>query len=240
MTPIYSGIWHPDMPIEYRDEIVTGDARVLAERIPDASAALAFVDPPYWVGFDYGHSKDTDIDYLEPDWIVSEARRIATVACITPGIANIWNYPRADWVLGWFKFGGTGRNTWGGFNVWEPVLVYGTPPGRFWQDAVNVPTYRNHLNINGVYAEGEKYICPKPEPLLAWLIEGMTSAGDVVIDLTCGLGTSPTVSKKLGRHWIGFEIDPATAERARERILLTQPPLFVTQPEQAELFTVTE
>ena len=39
--------WHPDIPEEYRNKIVTGDARVLAERIPDESIDLIFTDPVY-------------------------------------------------------------------------------------------------------------------------------------------------------------------------------------------------
>jgi hypothetical protein len=39
----------------------------------------------------------------------------------------------------------------------------------------------------------------------------------------------------LGRNYLAFEIDEATADAARERVLLTQPPLFVPQPEQLEL-----
>jgi len=35
------------MPLEYRNEIVTGDARELAQRIPDASVDLIFTDPVY-------------------------------------------------------------------------------------------------------------------------------------------------------------------------------------------------
>jgi hypothetical protein len=36
----------------------------------------------------------------------------------------------------------------------------------------------------------------------------------------------------LGRHYLAFEIDPETAERARARIEQTQPPLFTVQSEQ--------
>jgi len=39
----------------------------------------------------------------------------------------------------------------------------------------------------------------------------------------------------LGRNYIAFEIDPATADLARERVRNTQPPLFVPEPEQMEM-----
>ena len=39
----------------------------------------------------------------------------------------------------------------------------------------------------------------------------------------------------LGRRYLAFEIDPDTAEMARERVRMTQPPLFVPEPQQLEL-----
>jgi hypothetical protein len=44
----------------------------------------------------------------------------------------------------------------------------------------------------------------------------------------------------LGRNYLAFEIDPETAERARARVLATQPPLFVLQPHQLTLNTEAE
>lgn len=221
--------WHPDIPLEYRNEIATGDARELAKRIPGGCARLAFADPPYWVGFDYGHTTDEQMDYIDPVWLVSEMKRIASIVCITPGIANERDYPKPDWILGWFKFGSTRRSAFGGFNCWEPVLVYGELSRRPWQDAINLPDAQNH-------SKDTNHKCPKPTALLSWLISELTERNDLVIDPTAGSGTTCKASKQLGRRWIGFEIDPDTAQRARERVARTQPPLFVLPNEQPSLF----
>jgi DNA modification methylase len=45
----------------------------------------------------------------------------------------------------------------------------------------------------------------------------------------------PAVCKMLGRTFLASEIDPATAERARERLANTQPPLPGLVVEQAGL-----
>jgi DNA modification methylase len=47
----------------------------------------------------------------------------------------------------------------------------------------------------------------------------------------------PIAAKKLGRHFLGFEISPEYCRIARERIALVevQPNLFEPQPEQMEL-----
>ena len=66
-------------------------------------------------------------------------------------------------------------------------------------------------------------------------IDALTDDQSIVFDPFTGGGTVPAVCKMLGRNYIAFEIDPDTAERARQRVANTQPPLFVLQPEQAEM-----
>ena len=59
--------WHPDIPEEYRNQIVTGDARILAERIPDESIDLIFTDPVYDRIDDYKWLAETAARVLKPD-----------------------------------------------------------------------------------------------------------------------------------------------------------------------------
>jgi len=61
----------------------------------------------------------------------------------------------------------------------------------------------------------------------------------IALDPYMGSGTVGAVCKQLGRHWLGFELDPQTAVNAGKRIDNTQPPLFadvITESTQAELF----
>jgi len=55
------------MPMEYRNQIVTGDARVLAERIPDESIDLIFTDPVYQNIDDYRWLAETAARVLKLD-----------------------------------------------------------------------------------------------------------------------------------------------------------------------------
>lgn len=50
--------------------------------------------------------------------------------------------------------------------------------------------------------------------------------GGVVLDPFMGSGTVASVAIRLGRQYVGFELNPAYAELARERIAATQRPLF--------------
>ena len=55
-----------------------------------------------------------------------------------------------------------------------------------------------------------------PRSLPDRFIRQYTNPGDLVLDPFCGVGTTLKVASILGRESIGFEIDPAEADRARE------------------------
>ncbi len=58
----------------------------------------------------------------------------------------------------------------------------------------------------------------KPEALLYRVVASSSEPGDVVLDPFFGSGTTGAVARRLRRHWIGIEQDPAYAEAAQERI----------------------
>lgn len=59
----------------------------------------------------------------------------------------------------------------------------------------------------------------KPLKLLLEMVEQYTDPGDLVLDTHAGSGTSGVACIRLGRRWIGIELDPAKAELARERLV---------------------
>src|SRR5207249_4139661 len=66
----------------------------------------------------------------------------------------------------------------------------------------------------------------KPESLLYRVLLATSAPGAIVLDPFLGTGTTAAVAKKLRRHWIGIEQDPAYVALARERLAATQVPLF--------------
>lgn len=195
--------------------------------------AMVFVDPPYEVGFEYGSGKsDNEMPPVKPFDLYNVGRQIAPVVLITPGIANLWRYPEPSWVMSWHKPGSQGRSgkALAGFNTWEPILVYGTAKKRVWQDSINLPSVAN-LNNKDANFHG----CPKPMTLMRWLILQFTDEGDTVLDFMVGSGTTAIAAKETGRRWLGFEIDPSVAERARTRVRNAPVPLPGIYTEQAAL-----
>lgn len=61
--------------------------------------------------------------------------------------------------------------------------------------------------------------CPLPEKLLERIILTATNAGDIVLDPFSGTGTTAAVAKKLGRSYIGIEIDPKYVAFSKERLM---------------------
>jgi site-specific DNA-methyltransferase (adenine-specific) len=59
---------------------------------------------------------------------------------------------------------------------------------------------------------------PFPEELPRRLIELYTFEGDVVLDPFCGSGTTCLAAARLGRHYIGYEIQPDYVTLAEKRL----------------------
>jgi len=60
--------------------------------------------------------------------------------------------------------------------------------------------------------------CQKPVPLMAWLVMGLTEAGQTVLDPYMGSGTTGIACIRTGRKFIGIEKSPAFFAVAVERI----------------------
>lgn len=65
--------------------------------------------------------------------------------------------------------------------------------------------------------------CQLPIQLLERIILMCTDEGDIVLDPFLGTGTTAIAAKKLGRHFVGIEIDEKYAEIAMKKIEETSP-----------------
>ena len=78
------------------------------------------------------------------------------------------------------------------------------------------------------------HLAQMPEKLAARAIAVSTEIEAMVIDPFLGSGTTAVAAKKLGRHFLGFEIEQKYVDIAEERIALVeaQPNLFKPKLEQ--------
>jgi DNA modification methylase len=205
--------------------IVTGDARELGKAIPDESIDLIFTDPVYDRIDDYRWLAETGRRVLKPD-------RPALVFC---GIGFLPRSVRALEVGGlsyrwqglWYQSNNMQRADMG-FCNYSPFLWMEKGRSKVLKqtgDVANVPI------PNGQH----DHQWSKQPRVIARYTEAFTLVDALVLDPFCGGGTVPAACKMLGRHYLAFEVDPDVAERARERVRNTQPPLFAMQPEQLKI-----
>ena len=68
----------------------------------------------------------------------------------------------------------------------------------------------------------DEHPCQLPIPLLERLILMTTDPGDIVLDPFMGTGTTAVSAKKLGRKYVGIELDPAYVKIAEQNIKLVK------------------
>lgn len=66
--------------------------------------------------------------------------------------------------------------------------------------------------------EKTSYPTQKPEELLDRIIIASSNKGDLVLDCFCGSGTTMVVAEKLGRKWIGCDINQGAIQTSIKRI----------------------
>lgn len=234
------------IPPEYLNQIVTGDARELAKRIPDESVDLVFTDPPWGIDFKYSNGYDDDSDNYSALvlWIIDQTMRIlkpggfAFVYQATKRLREMWQlFPENSRLYSSCK----------NFIQIKGISVeYAVDYIVFWQkDGVSsvrgmvrdwgIANTSNTSNGSRGIGFNVRTSPPRPLDSVHSIISQMCQTNGICVDFFCGSGTTCVASKKSGVNYIAFEIDPNTAERARERVRNTQPPLFVLQPEQTEM-----
>lgn len=66
--------------------------------------------------------------------------------------------------------------------------------------------------------EREGYPTQKPEVLLDRIINALSNANDLVLDCFIGSGTTAAVAQKLGRRWIGCDINKGAIQTTSKRL----------------------
>lgn len=72
--------------------------------------------------------------------------------------------------------------------------------------------------INPVASERSGYPTQKPERLLENVITSSSNPGDLVLDCFIGSGTTAAVAQKLGRRWIGCDINKGAIQTTAKRL----------------------
>lgn len=188
-----------------------GDFFELADRIEDDSVDLVFTDPPYdKSSVDlYRKAAKVAARILKPggSFVAYTGQKYL------PEVYGLINNPALRY---WWTFAGVhaeGRQMLQRLGVrcgWKPILWYvkGTrgDVSKVLADVVTGAREKSHHEWQQAEAEALHFI------------EKLCPEGGLVVDFFLGGGTTAVAAQKLGRRWIGFEINQETAAKARSRI----------------------
>ena len=200
--------------------VVCGDCLVLMRDLPDGCVDAVITDPPYGIGiaansFRQKFTAEHWDDAPANDSHIRELRRVSRHQIIWGG--NYFNLPPSQGFLVWDKF--------------QSKDFSSAMCEQAWTDqAMPAKLFRRHA------ASFEKFHpTTKPEDLIAWCFSWLPDA-ETILDPFLGSGTTAVVAKKLGRHFLGFEIEQKYVDVANERIALVeaQSNLFEPKPKQLE------
>jgi len=215
-------------PNDKNQGIYTGDAKELAKAIPDESVDLIFTDPS-WSRNDLGLFA----------WLSIEAKRVLkndgfiltfsgkshldnVMMLLSKNLFFYWP------IVGYQPQSNLVFNPRRILEKWRPALLYSKTFESKRQSFIPDLWPTNRDKRYHRWGQGKDF-------WLFYLSKFRNGINTLVLDPFTGGGTIPAVCKILSCCWLAFEIDPATAETARQRVAQTQPPLFTLEAEQTRM-----
>lgn len=197
------------------------DAATVEELMQGERGTACLTDPPYNVGKQYGDATNDQQDqkeYIEWSRVwFSLAKQHSEVVVLTSGITNLpmWitEIERTHRIIAWVKENQNSRNYIGstsGFNVWEPILVFGKSKKCVARDSFSLPI--------GIQSDVAGHPCPKPVKAWSWLIENFTDSSDLILEPFGGSGTCFVAADQSDRRCYGLEIEPKYCAVILERL----------------------
>jgi DNA modification methylase len=213
-------------------ELWLGDCREILPTLGKVDAVVT--DPPYDVGFKGKATKHTAASggYVGGDTdigpqVVQLALSISDRAVVFPGNRLMFEYPKPYEIGNVYCPGGAGIGRWG-FITTHPMLFYG----------MGLPHTRQGPNGFESFDLAEKcgHPCPKPIRWMEWAVSKCSLVEQTILDPFMGSGTTGIAAAKLGRKFIGIEIEPKYFDIACKRIseALKQPDMFIAAPAKSK------
>jgi site-specific DNA-methyltransferase (adenine-specific) len=241
-----------------REEVI-GSARLILGDCRDVLSTLTYVDavvtdPPYGVALTgkAGHYRnnpsakrhDTYASYDDTEEnfdlvvipAVLKAIEISRSSVVFMAGKGIFRLPPGH-LGGIFLPNGCGRTAWG-FQNFMHAIFYGADPFlKFGKGSRPNGKY----GLYGNDANGIAHPCAKPVAAMLWAVERVSFEQETILDPFMGSGTTGVACAKLGRRFVGVEIDPGYFDIAYRRIEAAQrqADLFIAQPREEPSFMRT-
>jgi len=115
---------------------------------------------------------------------------------------------RRQWPSLILRGGGTG-----GFGRKTYIPERGNVPRTWWSNDEVGHNREAKSEVKALTRGGTPFSTPKPERLLERIIHIATNAGDIVLDVFAGSGTTAAVAQKMSRRWVTAELLSDTVEK---------------------------
>jgi len=204
--------------------IYHGDARGLLFEVPAWDVVVS--DPPYGVSLgirkdmrggshglaksSYASGDDSDAAFRETVLpVLTSALLRAKRGAIFAG-PRVQDFPKGTALGGVHCPAASGRHRWG-FNLFLPVVFYGTAP-ELHKGAKPI------VITSTTGADESDHPCPKPLAWMIWLVGLSSLPSETVLDPFMGSGTTLAAARRLQRRAIGIEIEERYCEIAARRL----------------------
>lgn len=190
--------------------IIVGDFRKHADKVVDGSVSLIFTDPPY----------DREASKMLPALAEFAATKLAdggSLVCyvgqtqLPSAMDALRKHLRYWWTIACVHAGRATVMREYGINAgWKAMLWF-----------VKGTRHNNSIMVSDVVSGGEEkdsHDWQQSQGEAEYLISKLTEKDDLICDPFLGGGTTAAAAKKLGRTWIGFEVDEQSARIASSRL----------------------
>jgi DNA modification methylase len=229
--------------------LICGDCREVLPTLGRVDAVVT--DPPYGIGFKYESHVDSAAIYPQFIWSVLEE---AESHCSEGAPIFVWQaqknirsfsewFPR-DWRLFISARNFTQLNRDAMPHSYEPVVVWWTTGNRFHSESgKGIGVLRDfHVAdsagglLRNKLSGASGHPCPRQEDALEFVIGNWCRPMSTILDPFMGSGTTGVAAVKLGRRFIGIEIEPKYFDIACRRIqaALDAPDMFIERPKPAK------
>ena len=212
----------------FREEIIggcrliLGDCRDVLPMLGKVDAVVT--DPPYGVDFKGKATKhtqankdfpggyaggDTDIGPSVVELVLPLVQR----GVVFPGLRMMFDYPKPYEIGSVYCPSGAGLGRWG-FTVFHPMLFYGMGLPHTRQGPSGFESFDTVDDCG--------HPCPKPLRWMLWAVNKCSLPGHIIFDPFMGSGTTGMASARLGRRFIGIEIEPRYFDIACRRVEQSQ------------------
>ena len=209
------------------DTIIQGDCLEVMKEIPDESVDLVLTDPPYGVLGKIQKWDDINVKEFTKKWwdlvknklklnsstyvFWSQTYLLEGLQIFQPNRVLIWHHPNLA----------TPTNKmflW----TYDPILYikFGKPIFQpSFAEKENVDVFKFAKPQSNWKGENKGlHPASKPIKLIMNFVKISSNKNDLVLDPFLGAGTTAIACKKLGRHFIGIELNPEYVEMANRRL----------------------